>query len=377
MRPIPIAALLLALALLPPTTGLQIAATAASTLFEAVPFILAARLVAAILPRASHWLPFLGCGCSGGPSARSVPATIATALAFGPLVALARFLAAYAMGIATRGVMGDTSPHRDNALGTLSSLLPFAIVAGVVSHVLPMLYSFSHANAIVAWIGGALLGLALSPCGLGVVGIAGALRGVSPAACVGFLCVTGVVDVRSLFPHRDAHVGHDACAYLLAALACALVAWHGGAMLVHPHFTLPLLACGAALAVLAYKHRRERDVRAMLAPALAFAVAVAGAPPPDYRATPTTLADAFPGERLSFTGVVARTGKDTSLVRYAITCCRADAAPIAVPLAASPPSRTGTWLDADGTLVPVNGSLRLRVDRAKAVAPPSDPFLYR
>ena len=140
---------------------------------------------------------------------------------------------------------------------------------------------------------------------------------------------------------------------------------------------MPLLACSVVFAGLAWKYRQHLDVRAMLAPALAFAIAIAGAPPPDYRATPTTLADAFPRERLSFTGVVARTGKDTSLVRYAITCCRADAAPIAVLLAASPPSRTGTWLDADGTLVPVNGSLRLRVERAKAVAPPSDPFLYR
>ncbi|HVS46269.1 MAG TPA: hypothetical protein VMS32_06335, partial [Verrucomicrobiae bacterium] len=68
MRPIPVAALLLALAALPVQTTLAVGATAAATLFEAVPFVLAAWWVGAILPRASRWLPLLGCGCGGGPS---------------------------------------------------------------------------------------------------------------------------------------------------------------------------------------------------------------------------------------------------------------------------------------------------------------------
>ena len=54
------------------------------------------------------------------------------------------------------------------------------------------------------------------------------------------------------------------------------------------------------------------------------------APPPAYTMTETTLTDLFPGERLDFTGRLARNGDSAALVRYAITCCRADATPVAV-----------------------------------------------
>ena len=385
MRPIPLVALVLMLAVIPEPTALAVAATAAATLLEAVPFVLAAWLLAKLLPRASRWVSLLGCGCGGGPSAQSLPAAAATWLAFGPWIAIGRFVAAIALSRLSfdKLRMTHTTCHAelveagDAPIATLHSLLPFAIVAGVVSHVLPMLYGFSTIDPVVGALAGALLGFTLAPCGLGVVGVAGALRGISPAASLGFLCVAGIADVRALLDHHAAHVDHDPTAYVIAAVACLLVSWHGGATLVHPRFVIPLLVSVAVLIVLAWKHRRNRSARAIIAPALLLAVGIAGAPPPTYHATPTTLADAFPGEDLTFPGVVARTGTDTSLVRYAITCCRADAAPIAVLLADPVSARDGTWLQAGGALVFIDGSLRLRVARSHAVAPPSDPFLYR
>ena len=387
MRPIPLIALLIGLAVIPEPTALDIAATAAATLLEATPFILAAWALGRILPGASRWAALLGCGCGGGPAACSLPAAVATWLTFGPVVAVARFAAAWASAVLpTKPCHPERSDQRERSrrargapspLASLASLLPFAIVAGVVSHALPMLYPLAHASPIIAGIAGAVLGLALAPCGLGVVGIAGALRAVCPAACVGFLITAGIIDVRSLLAHHQHHTGHDGRAYLLAAIACAFVAWHGGAALVHPRFVLPLFASAATLVALAYKHRCVREIRALLAPSLLLAIAIAGAPAPTYRATPTTLADAFPGEHLAFTGVVARDGNLTSLVRYAITCCRADAAPISILLANAESARIGSWLQADGTLVTVDGALRLHVEHETIVAPPGDPYLYR
>ncbi len=105
--------------------------------------------------------------------------------------------------------------------------------------------------------------------------------------------------------------------------------------------------------------------------------ALAGAPPPEYRATETTLTDLFAGEHLRFTGSLERQGSAAVLVRYAITCCRADAAPIAVRLTNAFEYPSGTWLQADGTIESVQGDLRLVPGRIERVAPPVDPFVYR
>ncbi len=102
-----------------------------------------------------------------------------------------------------------------------------------------------------------------------------------------------------------------------------------------------------------------------------------GAPAPSYHATETTLADLFAGEHLSFTGRLTREGARAALVRYAITCCRADAAPIAVRVDPAPRDSDGAWLHVEGNIESVAGNLRL-VPRAVArIAPPTDPFIYR
>jgi uncharacterized membrane protein YcgQ (UPF0703/DUF1980 family) len=105
--------------------------------------------------------------------------------------------------------------------------------------------------------------------------------------------------------------------------------------------------------------------------------ALASAPPPQYRATETTVADIFAGERLSFTGTLQRDGNAALVVRYAITCCRADAAPVAVRLARALPYAAGTWLRVEGPIASVGGDLRLVPLRVERVAPPADPFVYR
>jgi uncharacterized membrane protein YcgQ (UPF0703/DUF1980 family) len=114
-----------------------------------------------------------------------------------------------------------------------------------------------------------------------------------------------------------------------------------------------------------------------LAPAVVLLGALAAVPPPIYRATETTLSDIFPGERLSFTGVLTRNGRAAALVRYAITCCRADAAPIVVRLAQAPSLAQGTWVRADGIVAETASGLALFAERITPVPALSDPFLYR
>lgn len=89
------------------------------------------------------------------------------------------------------------------------------------------------------------------------------------------------------------------------------------------------------------------------------------------------MTELFPGERLSFTGVLMRDGRGAVLVRYAITCCRADAAPVAVRLARVPAFSPGTWLHADGRIVTQAGEPALAAREFAAIAPPADPFVYR
>ncbi len=107
-----------------------------------------------------------------------------------------------------------------------------------------------------------------------------------------------------------------------------------------------------------------------------IAGAILTAPAPEYHATQTTLADAFAGERLDFTGVATQTGGATTLVRYAITCCRADAAPVVVRLSRAQPNLRG-WVRARGLLTGDASGLRLRVEELQTIPAPADPFVYR
>lgn len=358
-------------------------ATSASTLFEATPFLLAGIALARFVQRRPV-MAFLGCGCGPGPSARSLPATAATWLVFGPAVAIARFLAAIAVARFVAAKTRHASEYCDAAkhrapqlLDELAAVLPAAFIAGAVTQ-LGAFIDVSRLTPPVQVFGGALLGFAAAPCGIGAVGVAGAMHGRAPLAAAAFLCIAGIADLRTFARSRASHPhAHDVLAYALLASALGIVGWRHGNALVHPAIGVLLLVCSAVAIVLALVHRTRQSAGVRCAPALMLAGALVTAPPPAYRATETTLSDLFPGEHVTFTGSVTRAASTAALVRYAITCCRADAAPVVVRLAHPPPFPAGTWLRVDGTIATDGGEPRLVTQQLERVAPPTDPFIYR
>lgn len=350
--------------------------TSAATLIESVPFILAGMALQRLPFRwNARIVPYLGCGCGDGPSARSIPAAIATWLVFGPIVATLRVCAA----IVVERICGrrSTCGHdRSSMLAQLRMLAPVAVLGATFALFGTGLFA-SHKQSAMTLASGAVLGFALAPCGLGAVGFAAAMRGVAPAAAVGFLCVSGIFDLRTWLRVKHGSIQHDALAYLLTGAACAIVAARGGGALVNPKFAFVLWPCAVTCLAIGYRHRVEANATARIAPLMMLAGTLLAAPPPEYHATETTLADAFAGERVDFTGVLTRTGNAATLVRYAITCCRADAAPIVVRLERFPPRALHGWLHACGTFVPVANELQLRVNSIVEIPAPTDPFIYR
>jgi uncharacterized membrane protein YcgQ (UPF0703/DUF1980 family) len=108
-----------------------------------------------------------------------------------------------------------------------------------------------------------------------------------------------------------------------------------------------------------------------------LAATLGHAPPPAYYVTETTLAQAYAGEAVDFRGALADSGTHQALVRYAITCCRADAQPVGVELERPLREPPGTWLHARGTLAQLDGRFLLRVQRYERIPAPADPFVYR
>jgi uncharacterized membrane protein YcgQ (UPF0703/DUF1980 family) len=96
-----------------------------------------------------------------------------------------------------------------------------------------------------------------------------------------------------------------------------------------------------------------------------------------YRATETTLSGAFPGERVTFAGTLARDASHDALVRFAITCCRADATPVVLRLASRAAFVPGTWLLGEGAIVARGNALLFAPVHLHHVAAPNDPFIYR
>ncbi len=360
-----------------PVPGLQaVLATTASTLFESTPFILAGVALAAAAPRRAPLLSALvGCGCSGGPGALSLPVALATALAFGPLVATARWIAAFAVWY-YRG-KSPVCARAQGAAGTeLLALLPFAAASGAAVAFLPS-SALGSLGPVAGAVCGALIAVVAAPCGFGALALAAGAHRAAPFAAISILCFAGICDLRSLRGLLHRHARHDAFAYVLAAFACAAVAWHHGNTLVNPRFTIPLWACAALLLWLSWRHRREATPALRVAPAIMFAGAILSAPPPLYFASETTLSDAFAGERMVFRGALAQDGARASLVRFAVMCCRADAQPVAVRLKNALHERNGQWVVAHGTLVSNGGALALDVATYERTSAPADPFLYR
>jgi len=364
-------------AMLSPEAVRAALATTAGALLEAAPFALSSVALAKLVRHRSADA-YLGCGCGTGPSARSLPAAFATVVTFGAAVAAARFLAAtiVARALPRPGCSRHCEPPK-SLLDRLQAVLPAAALAGAVSQ-FEGLVDVAHLAPALQAAAGAALAFVAAPCALGAVAVAGSLHARAPLAATGFLCVAGIVDVRALRPRARAAVpAHDAAAYAAMALALSTVAWLRGAALVHPALS-PLLACSAlGCVILTIAHRGERTAQSLGVPAILLAAAFVAAPPPEYRATETTLTDLFAGERVSFTGRVAVDGGATALVRYAIVCCRADASPVVLRLARRVRYPPGTWLRAAGAIAIRDGVPQLLVRSVEAIAPPSDPFIYR
>jgi uncharacterized membrane protein HdeD (DUF308 family) len=262
-------------------------------------------------------------------------------------------------------------------LRELAACFPAALVAGAAMQMAAR-FDFQHASPPATIAGGALLGFLAAPCGLGIVAVAGALHAHAPIAATAFLCVAGICDVRALRgAHTHAAETHDAFAYGLLAAALGIVAWRHGDALVHPAIGVALAFCAAAALILAVIHRARQCPRVRWAPGLMLLGALVTAPAPSYHATETTLSDLFPGERLTFTGTVTRDKDSVALVRYAITCCRADAAPVVVRLARTASLPADGWARVYGTVENDAGDMRLVPQRIERIAPPGDPFIYR
>jgi hypothetical protein len=197
----------------------------------------------------------------------------------------------------------------------------------------------------------------------------------APLAAAGALCTAGVVPNPWRLPTRGAL--HDPWAYGALALACALVAARHGGTLVHPRMTIPLALCAIACALFGWHFRRYRARFARWLAFAALAAIIIGAPAPPCHVTETTLADGFPGERVDFTGVAVSERHASALVRYAITCCRADASPVALALDRNLAGVNGRWMRAQGNLERDGTQLRLHVESLTTIAPPGDPFIYR
>lgn len=264
--------------------------------------------------------------------------------------------------------------ERDPPLAQLAAVVPFAVAGATLALLAPALGATHGAAAVTL---GAVAAFFSAPCAMGTVGFASAVRASAPQFAYAFLCIAGIADARTFMRTRHDHARHDALAYGLAAAACALVAAKHGGGLVHPRLALLLWPCAAACAVFAYRYRAHACAALRIAPAIMIAGTILAAPPPAYHATETTLSDAFPGERIDFTGMLTRTGTTVTLVRYAITCCRADAAPIVIRLERSAPLATHGWVHAQGVLVTGASGLSLRVASLTPIAAPADPFIYR
>jgi hypothetical protein len=359
-----------------------VVASSAGILFEATPFLLGGLALRAVL-RGNGWVPYLGCGCASASSARSLPATAAAWAVFGPAIALSRLAGAIVVAELLRTTF-SASRHRpcseandeeaDSLLAQLEGVLPTAILAGIVTQALAR-FDPAQAGPIVGVLCGLLLGIA-APCGLGTIAVASALHSRAPATAAAYLCVAGIVDLSAFRPRNSKpRGGHDAWSYALLTLSLGLVAFRHGDALVHPKIVLALSACCFAAGVLALRFRRRRKF--FVSPILMLLGALAAAPVPSYRATETTLVDLFPGQHLTFTGRLTSDGSHAAMVRYAITCCRADAAPIVVRLDRLLKFPTGSWLRADGIVTDRKGDLRLQPQVVTEIEPPSDPFVYR
>lgn len=366
----------------PPATLQAALAAAAGSIFEAVPFVLAAELLAG--RRSARLIPSLGCGCSrlGLPGALSIPATAVAWLTFGPAVATGRFAAGLTLarlGARRTNDSGSMLPRAaPDAFAELTAIAAATLCAALASRALASMAWLARPDAravCLLFTAGLALG-ALVPCATAAVAIAASLPHPIAPAAVGILCSAGLVPplqvtLRATKP-RSAGFASVSLALALAALAV-----RGPSGLVNPRL-IPCIALASLVAAAGARRRMTSVPHAALLPCALLAALVVGTPAPQYGADPTSLASAFPGERLDFTGVTTTALGATTLERFAITCCRIDAAAVAVRLSQRLALPDGSWVAASGALVrAADGGLVLRPTSWRRLPEPSDPFVYR
>jgi hypothetical protein len=366
----------------------QALAATAGTLFEAAPFVLAVSVVRGPLVRWTAALLGCGCGPGAGYAALSLPAAALCWTVFGPLPALARFgAAALLQGLAGRS-HPRCHPRQTPASDPLEQLGIVAVAAFALALSMSALSSVAAASPahltarlvplvpLAEGLAGLVAG-ALAPCATAAVAMAAMLRLSAPLAAAGILATAGLV--RWQRPARTclsapygARIG-----LILLGLACAALALRNGSGFVHPRL-VPLLWLAVPAAGAAWFAQPTTHVRfGAAAPAAMLAALVLGSPVPASLLGSSTLDDLYPGEPIAFTGVVNGAAGPTTLVRFAITCCRADATAIALPTNLHLRLGRDTWLEVSGTIARGAAGTYLRAERWRRVAAPADPYVYR
>jgi hypothetical protein len=139
-----------------------------------------------------------------------------------------------------------------------------------------------------------------------------------------------------------------------------------------------LLACGAFFSALLACVRPIYVQRKALFAALLMSVApILATQAAPYRPDVTGLEDIYPGQSVRFTGEITESNDSTMLVRYVITCCRADAFPLMLRLDRRLTARQGRWAEVEGNIARDRRGMFLHVHHYKLITPPNDPFTYR
>lgn len=375
---VPACVVLALIAIVPPVSLAGALAAAAGTLFEALPFVVGAALLPRV--RVLKFLPSLACGCGGVlPAALALPALALTWISFGPVVAVAR--TAVALSVVFIRLRRPSAPRLAAAdeRDPLAELTTLALASGSASLVAELIrahvvLAHSLVGAAASLSLGAFIGI-IAPCATSGIGAAIALRAADPWATFGLLATSGIFSLhtpRIAAPHvRDARF-----AFGLLGFACLMVWSCGTHGFLNPRFALVLPTGALAASIAAIRRTPTRSIVSFAAPAMVLGALVLGSPPP-LDSTATVPVDLYPGRSVTFMGRIARSdSSSTTLVRSAILCCRADAEQLSLTLDRRLDAKVGAWVDVRGIAATRARNLILRVERARVVTPPKDPYLY-
>ena len=177
------------------------------------------------------------------------------------------------------------------------------------------------------------------------------------------LATAGFIDVRRWLPRVVRPAGDDALAYVLLALACAIAgvqrrrATRESTSRRSAAGVRSLFYVAAAFRSRTSTNRSARASRTCCWRQLLSARRLRRITQPK-RHSPTRS----PASRSTSPVATCEPKTRAFVERYAITCCRADAAPVALELERPLYLRDAAWVNVDGTLTIVNGRMVLHVN---------------